>query len=44
MQYRDLRDFLSQLEGRGLLRRIGAEVSPSFSASTAIRVVALPNS
>jgi len=28
MQYRDLRDFLAQLEGRGLLRRIGAEVSP----------------
>jgi len=28
MQYRDLRDFLAQLESRGLLRRIGAEVSP----------------
>ena len=28
MQYRDLRDFLDQLESRGLLRRIGAEVSP----------------
>jgi 4-hydroxy-3-polyprenylbenzoate decarboxylase len=30
MQYRDLRDFLSQLEGKGLLRRIGAEVSPKL--------------
>ena len=28
MRYRDLRDFLKQLEGRGLLRRISAEVSP----------------
>jgi len=28
MQYRDLRDFLDQLESRGLLRRIAAEVSP----------------
>jgi len=28
MQYRDLRDFLAQLESRGLLRRITAEVSP----------------
>ena len=28
MQYRDLRDFLAQLESRGLLRRIGVEVSP----------------
>jgi 4-hydroxy-3-polyprenylbenzoate decarboxylase len=28
MQYRDLRDFLAQLESRGLLKRIGAEVSP----------------
>jgi 4-hydroxy-3-polyprenylbenzoate decarboxylase len=30
MQYRDLRDFLSQLEGRGLLKRIHAEVSPKL--------------
>jgi len=28
MQYRDLRDFLAQLESRGLLKRIAAEVSP----------------
>ena len=28
MQYRDLRDFLAQLESRGLLKRIGAEVDP----------------
>ena len=28
MQYRDLRDFLDQLESRGLLKRIAAEVSP----------------
>jgi len=28
MQYRDLRDFLNQLENRGLLRRIATEVSP----------------
>ncbi len=28
MQYRDLRDFLAQLEHRGLLRRISVEVSP----------------
>jgi 4-hydroxy-3-polyprenylbenzoate decarboxylase len=30
MQYRDLRDFLGQLETRGLLRRITAEVSPKL--------------
>jgi 4-hydroxy-3-polyprenylbenzoate decarboxylase len=30
MQYRDLRDFLGQLEARGLLRRIVAEVSPKL--------------
>jgi 4-hydroxy-3-polyprenylbenzoate decarboxylase len=28
MKYRDLRDFIEQLEGRGLLRRIGVEVDP----------------
>jgi 4-hydroxy-3-polyprenylbenzoate decarboxylase len=28
MQYRDLRDFIAQLESRGLLRRVAAEVSP----------------
>jgi 4-hydroxy-3-polyprenylbenzoate decarboxylase len=28
MQYRDLRDFLAQLESRGLLKRIAAEVNP----------------
>ena len=28
MKYRDLRDFISQLEGRGELRRISAEVDP----------------
>jgi len=28
MQYRDLRDFLAQLEARGELKRIGAEVDP----------------
>ena len=28
MKYADLRDFLAQLESRGLLRRIGAPVSP----------------
>lgn len=28
MTYQDLRDFLSQLEGRGLLKRIGLEVNP----------------
>ncbi|HNL21046.1 MAG TPA: UbiD family decarboxylase, partial [Rhodocyclaceae bacterium] len=28
MKYHDLRDFLSQLESRGLLRRIAASVSP----------------
>jgi 4-hydroxy-3-polyprenylbenzoate decarboxylase len=28
MQYRDLRDFLAQLESRGLLKRVAAEVSP----------------
>jgi 4-hydroxy-3-polyprenylbenzoate decarboxylase len=28
MQYRDLRDFLAQLEGRALLKRVQAEVSP----------------
>jgi 4-hydroxy-3-polyprenylbenzoate decarboxylase len=28
MQYRDLRDFMAQLDSRGLLRRIGVEVSP----------------
>jgi len=30
MQYRDLRDFLGQLETRGLLRRVQAEVSPNL--------------
>jgi 4-hydroxy-3-polyprenylbenzoate decarboxylase len=30
MQYRDLRDFLDQLETRGLLRRVTAEVSPKL--------------
>ena len=30
MQYRDLRDFLGQLETRGLLRRVKAEVSPKL--------------
>jgi 4-hydroxy-3-polyprenylbenzoate decarboxylase len=30
MQYRDLRDFLAQLESRGLLVRIPAEVSPKL--------------
>jgi 4-hydroxy-3-polyprenylbenzoate decarboxylase len=28
MQYRDLRDFIGQLERRGQLRRIGAEIDP----------------
>ena len=28
MKYRDLRDFIAQLEGRGELRRIGVEVDP----------------
>ena len=28
MKYRDLRDFIDQLETRGLLRRIQAEVDP----------------
>jgi len=28
MKYRDLRDFIEQLEGRGELKRIGAEVDP----------------
>jgi 4-hydroxy-3-polyprenylbenzoate decarboxylase len=28
MQYRDLRDFLAQLESRGLLKRVTAEVDP----------------
>jgi len=28
MQYRDLRDFVDQLEGRGLLKRVRAEVDP----------------
>jgi 4-hydroxy-3-polyprenylbenzoate decarboxylase len=28
MKYRDLRDFIDQLEGRGLLRRISVEVDP----------------
>ncbi|WP_303784783.1 4-hydroxy-3-polyprenylbenzoate decarboxylase [Azovibrio restrictus] len=28
MQYRDLRDFIAQLEARGELKRIGVEVSP----------------
>ncbi|HVR93749.1 MAG TPA: 3-octaprenyl-4-hydroxybenzoate decarboxylase, partial [Casimicrobiaceae bacterium] len=28
MKYADLRDFLAQLERRGLLKRIGAEVDP----------------
>jgi 4-hydroxy-3-polyprenylbenzoate decarboxylase len=28
MQYRDLRDFVSQLEARGELRRVGTEVDP----------------
>jgi len=30
MQYRDLRDFLGQLETRGLLRHVTAEVSPKL--------------
>ena len=30
MQYSDLRDFLGQLEARGMLRRIAAEVSPKL--------------
>ena len=28
MQYRDLRDFVDQLEGRGLLKRVRAEIDP----------------
>ena len=28
MKYRDLRDFVSQLEGLGELKRVSAEVSP----------------
>jgi 4-hydroxy-3-polyprenylbenzoate decarboxylase len=30
MAYRDLREFLSQLEGTGELKRVGAEVDPKF--------------
>jgi 4-hydroxy-3-polyprenylbenzoate decarboxylase len=30
MGYRDLRDFLTQLEARGELKRIGVEVDPRF--------------
>jgi 4-hydroxy-3-polyprenylbenzoate decarboxylase len=30
MKYRDLRDFMAQLEGRGELRRIGVEVDPKL--------------
>ena len=30
MQYRDLRDFIEQLEGRGLLTRVEHEVSPNL--------------
>jgi 4-hydroxy-3-polyprenylbenzoate decarboxylase len=30
VQYHDLRDFLGQLESRGLLRRIGAEIDPKL--------------
>jgi len=30
MQYHDLRDFLGQLESRGLLRRVGVEVDPKL--------------
>ena len=28
MKYRDLRDFIDQLESRGQLKRIGVEVDP----------------
>jgi 4-hydroxy-3-polyprenylbenzoate decarboxylase len=28
MAYKDLRDFIKTLEGKGLLKRIGAEVDP----------------
>lgn len=30
MQYKDLRDFIGQLEGRGLLKRVRAEVDPNL--------------
>ncbi|HHI77619.1 MAG TPA: 3-octaprenyl-4-hydroxybenzoate decarboxylase, partial [Gammaproteobacteria bacterium] len=30
MRYRDLRDFIAQLEQRGLLRRVAAEVDPAL--------------
>ena len=30
MRYRDLRDFLSQLERLGELKRVGAEVDPNL--------------
>ena len=31
MAYRDLRDFIAQLEAEGQLKRVAAEVSPHLS-------------
>jgi 4-hydroxy-3-polyprenylbenzoate decarboxylase len=33
MKYQDLRDFLGQLEGRGLLKRIGQEIDPALEVT-----------